>query len=314
MTILPGWTVGPSLDQKLNLVRGKYLLTINPIFTHASGIQGGRFIEIAVGMPSLDAATRNADPGSGAECAQWPFGVLKITESISLANLYTDSSKAGDVCVFPSSGKPVWFGSFFSAGATGSDYTITLSYDTTDVNSLPKKGSPELKRVFTEVAVMLRTLELKPPIVISKVSPTSAPPGATVTVYGRGFTLFNSDATVSFGGVTDDLNAIIAGDGTSLTFQVPTSIGSASCQEGRVSIGGDCLPVPPNHVDVNDCPRDSSGRSNLCGIPIPPGIYQIFITAGGVNEGPAMFTVTPPKPTSVSITLMYPVYLSFSGK
>jgi hypothetical protein len=36
MTILPGWAAEPSADQKLSIIRGKYLLTINPIFTHAT--------------------------------------------------------------------------------------------------------------------------------------------------------------------------------------------------------------------------------------------------------------------------------------
>jgi hypothetical protein len=40
MTILSGWTVRPSVDQKLNLTQGKYILIINPIFTHASGVEG----------------------------------------------------------------------------------------------------------------------------------------------------------------------------------------------------------------------------------------------------------------------------------
>jgi hypothetical protein len=35
MTIRPEWTVGPSVDQTLNIVHGKCLVSINPIFTHA---------------------------------------------------------------------------------------------------------------------------------------------------------------------------------------------------------------------------------------------------------------------------------------
>ncbi len=33
MTILPGWAAELSADQKLSIIRGKYLLAINPIFT-----------------------------------------------------------------------------------------------------------------------------------------------------------------------------------------------------------------------------------------------------------------------------------------
>src|SRR6266566_7061273 len=47
--IVPGWTVATSTGQTLTLVKGKYLLSINPIFLHASGVIGGRFGEIASG-------------------------------------------------------------------------------------------------------------------------------------------------------------------------------------------------------------------------------------------------------------------------
>ena len=312
MTILSGWTVGPSADQKLNLTRGKYLLTINPTFAHASGIEGGRFSEIVEGMPSVGAVTGNVDqPASSDECALYPSEALKVTKEIALSNLYTDSSKTGNGCVFPTGGPPVWLGSFFSGGGPESDYMITLSYNTTDVNGLPRKGSAQLTQVFAEVAAMLKSLRLKPPIVINEVSPPSAPPGATVTIYGSGFNLLNTKATVSLSG--DDLNAVIAEDGKSLTFQVPTSITTVSCQEGRILIEGFCLPIPAGHVDVNDCPRRSDGSANLCGIPTPPAIYKLWISAGGVNMAPVPFTVTAAKPTSVVISLMYPTSFVSAG-
>lgn len=305
--ILPGWTVGASPDQRLNLEKGKYRLTINPVFTHASGIVGGRFSEIVEGMESLVAVTRNVDqPASGSECAQ--YDALVVTNEISLGNLYTDSSKTGNECVFPASGLPVWFGSSFSGNGPESEYTITLSYDTEDVNLLPRKGSPGLKQVFAEVVAMLKTLRLKPPVIITKVSPQSARPGETVTIHGSGFNPFNAKAVAIFAFITADLSTVVSESGRSLTFQVPTSIENTSCQEGRISTGGFCLPIPPGHVDVNDCPRKNDGSANFCGIPIPPATYQLLIGAGGVSAPPIPFTVIAPQPTPVSISLMYPDY------
>lgn len=165
--ILPRWTVAAYGDQTLNLIQGKYLLSINPIFTHASGVTGGRFSEIVSGKQSVDAVMGNVDqPAGGFECAQ--SSEMVVTKAISLNNLYTDSSKVNNGCIFPSHTQPVWFGSFFSGEGSASDYTIALSYLTNDVNDLPKKGSPELKHVFAEVIEMLKTLHLKPPITISK--------------------------------------------------------------------------------------------------------------------------------------------------
>jgi hypothetical protein len=312
ITILPGWTVEPSVAPALHLIKGKYLLTINPVFTHASGVEGGRFSEIVEGMPSLDAVTANVDqPAGGAECTLEPSDALKVTDAMSLGNLYTDSSKTGNGCVFPASGPPAWFGSFSGGDGPESEYTITLSYNSADVNSLPKKGSPELKQVFAEVVATLKTLRFKPPIVVSKVSPESAAPGATVTIYGSGFNI--SKANVIFSFVSDDLNVVVAENGRSLTFEVPTSIETVSCQEGHILIGGFCLPTPPGQVDVNDCPRKSDDSSNFCRIPIPPATYQLLIDAGGVTSPPIPFAVTAQQPRPVSISLMYPAAFVSAG-
>ena len=75
--ISPGWTVAASEDQVLNLVRGKYLLSIDPIFTHASGIIGGRFAEYASEKQSIKAVMANVDqPAGGFECAEMPADAL----------------------------------------------------------------------------------------------------------------------------------------------------------------------------------------------------------------------------------------------
>ena len=309
--IVPGWTVAPSIDQTLILARGKYLLSINPIFLHASGVIGGRFGEIVSGKKSIDAVMRNVDqPAGGFECAESASKAIAVPKVISLANLYTDSSKAGNRCTFPSGRQPVWFGSYFSGQGSESDYAITLSYDTNDVNALPRKGAPELTLVFRQVAQMLKTLQLKAPIIISKVDPDSALPGATVTIYGSGFNLFNKASTLQF---SDFPNSpmpapAVATDGKSMTFQVPTSINMVSCQAGRIDVGDFCVPIPANHVDINDCLPLPDGSTNWCGIPIPPATYQISVTVPGwgISSNPASFTVIAPKPRSVSILLLYP--------
>src|SRR5258708_39224196 len=69
ITILPAWSEGSSVDQRLNLIQDKYLLSINPIFTHASGVTGGRFSEIVGGMPSVEGDTANVDQAASG-CAR----------------------------------------------------------------------------------------------------------------------------------------------------------------------------------------------------------------------------------------------------
>jgi hypothetical protein len=162
---------------------------------------------------------------------------------------------------------------------------------------------------------MLKTLRFKRPVTVTGISPRAATPGATATLYGTGFNLNGQPATVTFSDVQPLFipNLVIAPDGKSLTFQVPASVETVSCQEGRLLIGGFCLPIPPNHVNVNDCPLDSAGGANFCGIPIPPGTYYVSVGGMELSGDSVHFTVTAPKPGPVSITLMYPIYLVSEG-
>src|ERR1700738_3899728 len=93
MTVVPGWAVTPPVDQRVEVTHRKYVLTINPIFTHASGVTCGRFPELA-GMPSVEAVMANVDqPAGGFECSQSSSQPTIINKDISLSNLYTDRSK-----------------------------------------------------------------------------------------------------------------------------------------------------------------------------------------------------------------------------
>ena len=171
-----------------------------------------------------------------------------VTREIVLGNLYADSSKTGNGCVFPTRGLPVWLGSSLSGKGPESEYTITLSCDVEDVNRLPRKGSPELKQVFAEVVATLKTLRLKPPVTISKVSPSSARPGATVRIHGSGFNPFNSKAVASFALIKDDLNAVVAEDGKALRFEVPTSIETS--RSGRAYLEWGILSPHPRPITL----------------------------------------------------------------
>ncbi len=309
MTVVPGWAVTPPVDQRVEVTHGKYVLTINPIFTHASGAPCGRFPELG-GMPSIEAVMANVDqPAGGFECSQSSSQPTIINKNMSLSNLYTDRSKSENGCTFPASGHPVWFGSVFCGEGSESEYAITLGYDTHNVNELPVKDSAELKSVFIDVVEMLKTLTLKPPILISRISPDSAPVGTTVTVYGNGFNVPGFTTALVFNDFPNNPMPppAIAADGKSLRFKIPNSIGTVSCQSGRVLINGFCLPIPPGHVNINDCPQRSDGFSNFCGIPLTPGAYKISVWAegSGVSSNAVSLTVLP-TPTAVVITLLYP--------
>src|ERR1700716_3195123 len=88
ITIVPGWTATPSADQRVRVTHGRYVLSINPIFTHASGVICGRFPELAGGMPSVEAVMANVDqPAGGFECSQSSSKPAIINREIALSNL-----------------------------------------------------------------------------------------------------------------------------------------------------------------------------------------------------------------------------------
>jgi hypothetical protein len=52
--------------------------------------------------------------------------------------------------------------------------------------------------------------------------------------------------------------------------------------------------------------RRNDEAANFCGLPVPPGIYQISVGAGGLCGGSMSFTITLPKPGPVTLSPMYP--------
>ena len=73
LQILPGWTIAPPNQHvgdccTLTITNGRYVLSINPLFSHASGISGGRFSEILSDQPSVQAVMGDVDlPAGGFE-------------------------------------------------------------------------------------------------------------------------------------------------------------------------------------------------------------------------------------------------------
>src|SRR5579862_5618710 len=276
----------------------------------------GRFPEILDGVSSVDLVMAEvSQPAGGWECGDPEE--TPITDAITLYNLYTDRSKAQEGCVLPTGFQRVWYGSYFSGEGPKSEYTITLGYDTKDVNALPKKDSPELKQVFSDVRAMLETLRIKAPMSISKVVPDTAPPGATVTIYGSGFQMPGGNVAVRFRQLPNlfMLAPKVAEDGTSLAFQVPTAMQKISCGEGKIELWEHCVPIPEDHVDIDDCPRVAGQRSNFCGAPLPAAAYDIQIVLEGsiVKTDAARFTVAAPTPNPVWISLLYPSQLVRPG-
>ena len=159
----------------VNITKGNYILYINTQASQASGVEGGRFSEIAMGAPSAEAVVTD-----------WPneCGTSEIHPTL-VANhprvdLYVGPQDERSWCKVPAGGKTAWFFSYITAdNDKGSDgrpyfnyyehispeggmgYVITMAYDSKDINSLPVKGSASLDVALSEMTDIISTLELK---------------------------------------------------------------------------------------------------------------------------------------------------------
>lgn len=180
ITIPQGWQAAEGVKQEtdnngthyisdpstVNITSGNYILYINTQASQASGADGGRFAEIAMGAPSADVVVpQQPSPPCGSEMKS--PGI----PGFSRVDLYVSSKDKSDFCVIPTNGKTVWYFSYFtdSNGGYFNDYqpgtnpglVITLAYNSKDVNSFPVQGSQELSTMLSQMTNIVKTLEIK---------------------------------------------------------------------------------------------------------------------------------------------------------
>src|SRR5215471_2280678 len=158
--LLPGWTAKSPrrTPTAVNIAKGSYILYINTQASQASGVEGGRFSEIAMGAPSADAVvTEQPSPPCGKAESK------PASDSHTRVDLYVSKadSKSQAWCDAPSSGATVWYFSYITDAAGGyfnfyvpgqnRALVITMAYRSKNVNSLPLKGSPELDSMLSEM-------------------------------------------------------------------------------------------------------------------------------------------------------------------
>jgi hypothetical protein len=198
VTLLPGWvaqqakritynqncvsfkdcTTTPKVEPNpaaVNITKGDYILYINTQASQASGIEGGRFYEIAGGAPSVEAVVQ--DPGAGVTCFT-SEETASISSEFLRKDLYESSaghSDHGKYCNLPQMGT-AWFFSYVTTEKGGyfnyynpqrtqeggpTSLVITMAYNSKDVNALPLKGSPALNSMLTEMTSIIKLLEVK---------------------------------------------------------------------------------------------------------------------------------------------------------
>lgn len=150
----------------INITKGNYILHINTQASQASGVTGGRFAEISMGAPSVDAVvTEQPSPPCGTSENK------PATLNHPRVDLYVSSEDKQSYCNIPSNGKTVWYfsyitdnnGSYFNYYKEGEAlaYVITMGYNSKDVNSFPLKGSTALNSILNEMTAIVKSLEIK---------------------------------------------------------------------------------------------------------------------------------------------------------
>jgi hypothetical protein len=150
----------------VNIIKGKYILYINPQAGQASGIAGGRFAEIAMGAPSADAVV--------VEQPNQPCGnevLVSMKNGWPRHDWYVASKDKTGWCTVPTAGESVWYFSYVTDARHGyinyygtdgpPGWVITMGYNSKDVNTFPVKGSPELTSALAEMTSITNTVEFK---------------------------------------------------------------------------------------------------------------------------------------------------------
>ncbi|MFA5991132.1 MAG: hypothetical protein WC794_02730 [Candidatus Doudnabacteria bacterium] len=151
----------------VNIIKGDYILYINTEAGQASGVEGGRFGEIASGAPSAEAVVKEWPGVCGSPQSQPAFLNFKRVD------LFSGPKDKTDFCNAPTNNSTAWFFSYITGAkggyfnyynADGSEptgYVITMSYNSNDVNKLPTQGNSELVKVLDEMTAIARTLQIK---------------------------------------------------------------------------------------------------------------------------------------------------------
>ncbi|HEV3037011.1 MAG TPA: hypothetical protein VHA33_04410 [Candidatus Angelobacter sp.] len=168
--LLPGWAAKKAgrNPAAVNITKGNYILYINTQATQASGVEGGRFSEIAMGAPSADAVitTYPSPPCGKGESRPALAPYTRNDLYVSKADMSSQTW-----CNAPSSGATVWYFSYITDAAggylnhyvpgQGRALVVTMAYRSKDVNSLPLKDSRELNSMLSEMTSIVNSLKIK---------------------------------------------------------------------------------------------------------------------------------------------------------
>jgi hypothetical protein len=150
----------------VNVTKGNYILHINARASQASGVMGGRFGEIAGGVPSVDAVVK--DIANGDTCGNGESHA--VFAKYVRWDFYSSDLGNKELCNLSESGS-VWYFSFITTNNGGyfnyydnnccGGLVVTMAYNSRDISDLPVKGSATLNRMLNEMTNIVKTLKVK---------------------------------------------------------------------------------------------------------------------------------------------------------
>lgn len=166
VNIPDGWTVSQATEPSaVNITKENWILYMDANISQASGVTGGRFSEIGMGVPSVDAVITEHPSVCGTTVSHEAFG--KFTR----VDYFMSAGDERDWCVAPTDAKTVWFFSyitspgngFFNYGPSGQKpgLVISMAYNSGVVNDLPEANNEELEAALKEMTEIASTLSLK---------------------------------------------------------------------------------------------------------------------------------------------------------
>ena len=167
ITLEEQWNASPIADTNaVNITKDNFTLYINPEATQASGVEGGRFAEIAQGSPSADVVIAVQPSGPCGTAVQTSVNTNLLREDLFVAT--TDKT---DFCNVPKNDKTVWYFSYirraskqgyfnYYTSEPTKAYVITMSYQGKEVDKFPEQGSSELEAALRDMTMMVQSLQL----------------------------------------------------------------------------------------------------------------------------------------------------------
>jgi len=187
-----GWTL--AIDSSGNggqpsgaiLRNGKYILRLCTGCGQASGVQGGRFSEIAGMVQPRFRAVQPAPP-CGAEAKSKVTGMLDRVDFWFTRDPHHVFNEDADDCREPKTQATVWYGSYFTESCTGAkdaddcggyflhfpwltgmgagssvdEMVFAMTFDETDLDALPHKDDPGLTKVLREASAIVKSIQYK---------------------------------------------------------------------------------------------------------------------------------------------------------